>query len=214
MEVLFTFRTAKSTVMHKDYTFRLLFCLAFFILLKITCFAAGKGYLITKDEKFITGQVIAVNSTETSSELVFVNDFGDYYQIHPFLIKGFVFTEKEKVIQYESKFNGQYWMFLRIEVAGNGIRMYKTDNIVYSMKSRFDDNYQKTQSVSKQIWLEQPNGTPFQIYILGFRKTMRGVLADFPELAVKIGEKGYRYKNLKSILTEYNEWYEATRLML
>lgn len=198
--------------MKKDYTLRLLLALTFFIFLKISVFAAGKGYLITKDDKFITGQVVSVNYTLTGSEVVFRNDFGDLYQIHPLLIKGFVYREKDKTLEYESKFNGQNWLFLKIEVGGNGIRMYKKNSVAVTNVPGL--NYTVTTQSVKEYWLEKEGGKPFQIFFLGFRKTMRQTIADYPELAAKIGEKGYRYRNIKSILLEYNQWYDDTRMML
>lgn len=198
--------------MKKDYTLRLLLALAIFIFLKISLFAAGKGYLITKDEKFITGQIVAVKYTVADSELVFMNDFGDLYYLHPYLIKGFVFRENEKNVEYESKFDGKNWLFLKVEVGGRGIRMYQMNNVIARTDTGSD--YEIKTHVSKELLLEKEGEKPFKIYRLGFRKQMRRATADFPELAAKIGQEGYRYKNLKTILIEYNKWYEDTRIML
>jgi hypothetical protein len=198
--------------MKKDYTFRLLLTIAIAIFLKVFVFAAGKGYLITKDEKYITGQIMAVNYTLADSEVIFMNDFGDLYQIHPYLIKGFVYREDEKTIEYESKFNGQNWLFLKIEIGGRGIRMYQMNSVIATQTPGL--NYEIKTQVSKQFWLEKEGEKPFQIYLLCFRRSMRKITSDFPELASKIGEKGFRYKNLKAILIDYNEWYVDTRIML
>jgi hypothetical protein len=75
-------------------------------------------------------------------------------------------------------------------------------------------DYEVKTHVSKEILLEKEGERPFRIYLIGFRKQMRKTVADFPELAAKIGQEGYRYKNLKKILIEYNKWYEDTRIML
>ena len=197
--------------MKKDYTLRLLLTIAVFLFLKIFIFAAGKGYLITKDEKFITGQIMAVNYTAADSEVIFMNDFGDLYNLHPYLIKGFVYRENEETIEYESKFNGRNWLFLKIEVGGRGIRMFQMNSII---TTRGGVNYDVKTHESKEIWLEKEGEMPFQIFLLGFRKSMRNVISDFPELAAKIGKKDYRYKNMKAILLEYNAWYIDTRIML
>lgn len=199
--------------MKKDYTWRILLTLAIAIFLKIAVFASGKGYLITKDEKFITGVVLSVESSDNDSQMIFLNDFGDYYRIHPFLIKGFVFKEKDKTIQYESKFNGERWLFLRVEENGGGIRLYRsnTSRVVSTASST---GMQSREVQSREYWIEKEGETPFRIYAIGFRGTMRKALEKYPELAAKIGEKGYRFRNIKTIVKEYNEWYEATRLML
>ncbi len=198
--------------MKKDYTLRLLLTIAIAIFLKVFLFAAGKGYLITKDDKYITGEVVAVNYTLSDSELVFMNDFGDLYQIHPYLIKGFVYREKEETVEYESKFNGKNWLFFKLEVGGRGIRMYQMNSVV-TAKNLDSSSIVETQ-VSKEFWLEKEGEKPFKIYRIGFRPAMRKLTSDFPELSNLIGEKGYRYKNLKTILVEYNKWYEDTRIML
>lgn len=199
--------------MKKDYTFKILLTIAIAVFFKIALFAAGKGYLITLDEKYITGNVISVNNSETGNELIFVNDFGDYYRIHPFLIKGFVFKEKEQTIQYMSKFNGDDWLFLRVEEGGAGMRLYRSNS------TRVISSASVTGFITKEVnsggyWIEMHNTKPFQVYGIGFRGKMRRALKDYPELAQKIGEKGYRFKNLRTIVKEYNEWYEATRIMM
>ena len=84
---------------------------------------------------------------------------------------------------------------------------------VLSAKSRDYDYAVKTE-VSKEFWLEKEGERPFKIYMISFRKQMRKIMTDFPELAAKVGKKGYRYKDLKTILQEYNKWYEETRIML
>jgi len=198
--------------MKKDYTLRLLLTMAIFIFLKIFVFAAGKGYLITKDEKFISGQIMAVNYTTADSELIFMNDFGDLYQLHPYLIKGFVYREDEKKVEYESKFNGRNWLFLRVEVGGRGIKMYQMNSVITKVET--GSAYEVKTQTSKELWLEKEGEAPFIIYLIGFRKQMRKVMGDYPDLAAKIGEKGYRYKDLKTILLKYNEWYVDTRTML
>ena len=189
-----------------------LLLLMLFAFLPVVMQAAGKGYLITKDNKYITGQVISVKTTELGGKLVFKNDFGDFYEIHPFLIKGFAYLQEEKKVEYESKFNGNSWLFLQVEVGGRGIRMYR--NETESVMWEDNDFHYSGGTKSTEIWLEKEGEPPFRIYMMGFRKRMRTATADFAELSNKIGLKGYRYRNLKSILREYNEWFEATRLML
>lgn len=175
--------------------------------------AANKGYLITKDEKVITGQVLSVNYVGGFSEVLFENDFGDQYHIHPFLIKGFVFIEKNEKIEYQSKYNGSNWIFLRVEIGGRGIRMYKTGSAALVLQADNSYGYSEART-STEIWLEKEGEKPFKLFLIGFRGQMRKVTADYPELAQKIGQKGYRYKNLKKILQEYNQWFEETRLMM
>lgn len=175
--------------------------------------AAGKGWLITKDNKYITGQVLSVKTTDTGGQLMFRNDFGDLYSIHPFLIKGFAYVEKAGKIEYESKFNGQQWLFLQIEVAGSGIKMYRNETESVSFDNGDIASYSNTYK-STEIWLEKADTPPFRVYLVGFRKKLKKAVADYPELAKKIGTKGYRFRQLKEILHEYNEWYDATRIML
>jgi len=155
---------------------------------------------------------MAVKYTTTDSELIFMNDFGDLYQLHPYLIKGFVYRENEENIEYESKFDGKNWVYLKVEVGGRGIRMYQMNSVV--AKAETGSSYEVKTQESKEFWLEKEGEKPFKIYLLGFRSQMRQVMGDYPELAAKIGQKGYRYKNLKALLLEYNEWYVDTRTML
>lgn len=171
------------------------------------------GYLITKNEKVITGRIVSISYTDYKSEVLFINDFGDTYRISPYLIKGFAYMKNGETLRYESKFIDNYWLFLKIELPGSGIRLYHSESAQYVKGIDGVSEIAQHNSV-KTYWLELEGSTPFKIYKLGFRPKMRATLSQYPELAAKIGEKGYRYKDLKSIVKEYNLWWDATRLML
>ena len=39
-----------------------------------------------------------------------------------------------------------------------------------------------------------------------FKKVMKEMTADYPELAAKVGKKGYGYKYIANIIAEYNQY--------
>ena len=55
----------------------------------------------------------------------------------------------------------------------------------------------------------------FQHMLLGFKKKMSKVVADYPELSKKIANKedGYRSSDIEKIAREYNEWYKGNHKM-
>ena len=57
-----------------------------------------------------------------------------------------------------------------------------------------------------------PNGefVNFEKMLIGFKKKMSKLVADYPELAKKIADKeeGYRWADIEKIVKEYNNWYK------
>ena len=37
-----------------------------------------------------------------------------------------------------------------------------------------------------------------------FKKALKNIVADYPELSARVGKKGYGYKYIAKIITEYN----------
>ncbi len=173
-----------------------------------------KGYIVTRNGKSLTGAIGNIFHTSYGSEVTFINDFGTIYQIHPFLIKGFVFKEKADMVTYESKYSQRKWLFLRVLHRGEYMSVYKSPekkSVVNFTRVSFMAETVK----NEEFWLELPGRNPTQIRRLGFKKQMRKLLKrKAPELAELIGSRGYRFKNLTAIAEAYNRKCEETKFKL
>jgi hypothetical protein len=174
----------------------------------------AKGYIVTRNGKSLTGAIGNIFHTSYGSEVTFINDFGTIYQIHPFLIKGFVFQEQKDMVTYESKYSERKWLFLRVLHKGKYISVYK------SPEKKSVVNFTRVSFMAETVkndvyWLELHGKNPTQIRRMGFKKQMKKLLKRrAPELAEKIGTKGYRFKNLTEIAEAYNRKCEETRFRL
>ena len=131
------------------------------------------------------------------------------------LIKGFVFKKESKFVAYESKFSRKKkWRFLEVLLKGEGMSLYRspiekvtlTDNGLFTQTRTYRSN---------EYWLEIRGRSPIRLNRMGYRKKFRRLMQKIaPELAQKIGKKGYRFKNILKIVEEYNEEYQKTRYSL
>lgn len=176
---------------------------------------AFKGYIVTLNGKRLTGYIGAVTFPKSKqSEVIFINDFGTPYQIKAQLIKGFVFIQGSDYRIYESKYDKKRWMFLQVLYKGEGMSLYMApqERVRYEMNNGFF----RTQSYNvEEYWLEVEDKAPIKLKRMGFKKKFRRLIARrAPELAAKIGTKGYKFSDLQKIIEEYNDKYDKTKWKL
>ena len=162
------------------------------------------GYIVTKNHFHLTGSIGLIEHTQYGSMVEFINDFGTPYFLHPALIRGFVFFEGPAVNAYESKYYRDHWMFLRLQFSGDNISLLQTPETL--TKYEWYNGRLTTRSKHVvQYWVELPGRRIIPLKKLGFRNQMRRLVADAaPNLARKIGRKGYRFPDLYTILAEYD----------
>lgn len=162
------------------------------------------GYIVTKNNHHLTGAIGLIEHTEYGSMVEFINDFGTPYFLHPALIRGFVFYEGPAVNAYESKYYRNRWMFLRLQFSGDNISLLQTPEKMVKYEWYNGQLISRSKRVV-QYWLELPGNRIVPLKRLGFRPQMRRLLSDIaPKLARKIGKRGYRFKDLYTILQEYD----------
>ncbi|MFT5998855.1 MAG: hypothetical protein ACI81P_001310 [Neolewinella sp.] len=181
------------------------FTLIFFLGLSLSLSAeAFRGFLLTKDNYQLTGYFNVLSYSPTGNLITFTNDFGDIYSIHPMLVKGFGFSKDGDSFRFVSRFHQGQWFFLREEVAGRSLSLYRLPD---GSDQYVDDSMLRLFSL--------PPATYYFLYgerkILpvprnSFKRTLRDFFADAaPQLAAVIGKKGYRYRDLIDIVIEYND---------
>lgn len=171
-----------------------------------------KGYIHTKNNYHLTGSIGRVDHSVAGSMVLFVNDFGTPYYLHPALIKGFVFYEGSALKAYESKFWKDRWMFLSVQYVGKNIKLLQTPRKLTEFSVTSNKNKQK-QAKLNEYWLEVPGQSILPVKKIGFRWKMKKLIKEVsPSLASKIGKKGYRFKDLYIILDKYDkEWSKGIR---
>lgn len=159
------------------------------------------GYIITLSGIRLTGKISTIFHSDYGSELTFINDFGTSYQIHPALIRGFAFRNDEDLnILYESRYTKGTWVFLEVIYRGRKMSLYKAPEERVSIAHGFNTIQ------LEEYWVDVPGGkmTPLTRYRYK-RRFRRLIKKTEPELAKKIGKKGYKFQDLVKIIEEFNQ---------
>lgn len=187
--------------MHKRTLFLLLCCCLFFTAKSESL----RGFVITLDGNFISGTIERVNSSEFNVAVAFVNDFGTSYNYHPALIQGFVYLRGNEQIKYESHYHAGKWLFLQLLYEGAEMSLFKYPEIQVNWV--VNDHSVTTRAANqKMLWLKQKRKAPFLLQRKHFRSKFSKLIKEkAPELAKKIGKRGYRYTDMGKILEEYDQ---------
>ncbi|MTB49790.1 hypothetical protein [Lewinella sp. W8] len=166
--------------------------------------ASFRGFLLTKDGYQLTGYLNLIEYAPTGNLIVFTNDFGDEYSIHPTLVKGFGFSKDGENFRYVSRFHEGLWFFLREDQSGRALRLYRLPD---SSDDWVDDQLlQLFQNPIPTYWIGYGKDQIFPVPRVGYKKSLREFFAEAsPELARKIGKRGYRYRDIYAIVAEFNE---------
>lgn len=184
-----------------------LYCLLAFSLLITTLGAAEsfKGYIVTLNGKRLTGYISTIFHSDYGSEIVFINDFGTPYNIHPALIRGFSFEKNTDRVFYESKYHHRKWLFLKVMYKGDGMNLYQAPEEKTTL-SQFGSVLTQESRKNIEYWIETRVRGLVPLPRVGFKSRFRKIFRKTaPELAAKIGTPGYRFKDVLRIVEEYNK---------
>lgn len=165
--------------------------------------AQFRGFLLTKDGYKLTGYLEVVTYTLTGNTITFSNDFGDRYTIHPFLINGFGFSDDGESYRFVSRFSEGQWYFLQVVNDDRNLKLYSLPE----SRKWVDDKLLRLISTPVPEYFIEPRGqTLIPVPRTAFKRVLREFCKPrYPELAKRIGKRGYRYKNIAGIIAEYNE---------
>ena len=180
-----------------------------FLGLPITLVATspGKGFLITLDGTKLTGFIKTVSFSKGKNQIHFENDFGDQFIIEPVTIYGFTFEENGETVLYESKYLSGEWQFLKVEKKGQALSLYNSAERQLQF-SRTNESPIVVEEKNSQIWLQFAGKQPFKIHRLSYKGVLRKRMASYPDLAIRIGKRGFRYKDLSNIVDLYNKLHQ------
>ncbi len=174
-----------------------------------------QGYIITKDNLRLTGSIGRIENFREQNRVLYINDFGSKYNLRPELIKGFAFVVDNREILYESRTAEDLWLFLRVLSRGEGMTLFAdpVDGVQSFEKKEF--SFEQANDHAYRFYLQVRRRIPFKVKRIGFRKQLKPFFQRrAPEIAEKLGEPGYRYRDLQQIVDAYNEIYQKTRLMM
>ena len=165
---------------------------------------AKRGYIVTRDAKIITGEVVGIFYSDDKSTLTFVNDLGNIYEIRAMLIWGFGFFNKDgKEEFYESKFQNNRWTFLKNIFRGKKLNLYQGANKKIQQETVFDGVYNET--YSNEFWLQIGRAKPIRLYQFNYKRLLKKRFPQFKAITSKLGKKGYKFSNLLKIIKELDE---------
>ena len=174
--------------------------------LQISMAATFQGYIVTKDGIRLTGYIGDLDQNLTTITINFINDFGDSYFLAPELIKGFVFQQDTTIVAFESKFDAdlERWTFMQVINKGEGLNLYSVVTDRSIEKGIFEDG-SNTYFKAKDYYLEARGKLPVRVQKMGFKKQVSALLKrKAPKLAELIGSRSYRYRDIISIIDQYN----------
>lgn len=165
-----------------------------------------RGYLVSKNGIPLTGYISQISHKAKTSTVVFINDFGNRYEFPAELIKGFAYRDGERTIAFESKRVGGRWRFLQIVQKNAPLELHLlTKGTAFTTLEAWEDAMAGNGLPVIAYWLKPRGRRAVKIGRWGFRRKMRRLLQDrAPELAEKVGEKGYRFHDVPAIVEEYN----------
>lgn len=200
---------------YQDMRSTVLFLLANFLVCLLPA-APIQGYIITKDNLRLTGSIGQIENSREDNNVIYINDFGSRYRLSPELIKGFVFIIEGQEVVYECRKGEDFWYFLRVLSRGEGMTLYADPlDGIQAFEEAEEISFEKAIDHSYRYYLQVRRRTPFKVKRLGFRKQIRPLLRRrAPELADKIGQPGYRYRDLQKIIDAYNDSYRKTRTII
>jgi hypothetical protein len=205
---ILSFEIIKPLIMRGKFTFLLLIGLSF---------ALGaeslRGFLLTKDNYQLTGYFNVLQYSPTGNLITFTNDFGDVYSIHPMLVKGFGFSKDGTSFRFISRFHEGQWFFLHEEVFGRALSLYRLPD---GSNNWVDDSVLRLfQTPPATYYFLYGEGKLLAIPRVGYKRTLRDFFEKAsPEMAGRIGKKGYRYRDLFDIVVQFNELKGRSRRRL
>ncbi|NJB87716.1 hypothetical protein GGR26_003500 [Lewinella marina] len=182
---------------------RQLYLLLFF-LLTTTAFADSfRGFLLTKDGYQLTGYLNILQYSPGGNIITFTNDFGDEYTIHPFLVSGFGFNYQGEPLRFVSRRHEGMWYFLQEEVRGRAVSLFRLPR---GGGPWLDDRMLRVFSTPPpEYYFEYGQGKFLAVPRNGYKRNLRRFFQEAsPELAAKIGSRGYRYRDMADIVVEFN----------
>ncbi len=172
-----------------------------------------RGYLVTLNGLSLTGHMAGMGYTGNRMYVQYINDLGTFYRIWPQMVKGFVYQDFQNTVIFESWQDKKRWRFLQVLYKGPAMSLYLEPQI--ALEPVPSDGIGQAVVQSAPLYFVEVNGRIIRMGTANFRKTMAQLLQQrAPHLAGKIGNPGYRFKDLWNIVQEYNTFCKQNPFLL
>jgi hypothetical protein len=202
---------------------------------KVKLWTVYPGYIVKKNNDTVNGYLLLKNLVANQDKVFFYNtpdgDKKDAIKYKPKEIKAYKagprFYESFKfnpgVSSYSTNDANTYhfviktldgpitlykWYYETVQRSEERIKTDKDKPLNTKIDLSFNEDELKSITLGKM-----PDGklVNFDKMLIGFKKKMSKLVADYPELSKKIAEKqsGYRWNDIEKIVAEYNEWYNG-----
>ncbi len=191
------------------------------------------GYIVKKDNDTVKGYLLLKNRVANQDKVFFYNtpdgDKKDAIKYKPKAIKAYKvgprFYESFKfnpgVSSYSTNDANTYhfviktldgpitlykWYYETVQRSEDRVKVNEDKPLNTKIDLSFNEDELSSITLGKMPDGELVN---FDKMLIGFKKKMSKLVADYPELSKKIAGKqaGYRRSDIEKIVKEYNEWY-------
>ena len=171
------------------------------------------GYIVTISGDTLHGQIQMLSPTLNEVKVKFIDQNGKKQTFKAKELSSYSFT----VPTFKKKQKGnQVITYVRKHVENAPIPFGPKDVLVERQatgKINLYNHYIETragQYAYKHYFLLEKDGATVKVDRSNFKKVVKNIVADYPELKRMIGKKGYGYKYMATIIKEYNQ-FNATR---
>lgn len=168
--------------------------------------SAREGYIITKDGIRLTGFVGDIVFSDWEASVSFVNSLGSSYRIQAGVIRGFVYKQKGEYVYYESCVLNNRWVFLRVLYRDQHLCLFKEPEVRVGLVRT--GVYVTPNTIRQEMyWLLTPDQQLHRAHRFNYKKKFRRLMqAKAPELALRVGTEGHRFRDIIRLVREYNQW--------
>ena len=168
-----------------------------------------KGYVITLEGDTLKGKIEMLSPSLNEVKVKLVPNDGEAIIYRAKEITAYAFLVPDFDIK-KKRFNDKWIFYVKKKVERPPVPFGPTEVLMQQeIKGTisFYNYYIETRSQVadfEHLTLIEKDGEMLKIAKANYKKVLKTMIIDYPKLAKKIGKKGYRFKNLKQILTLYN----------
>lgn len=167
-----------------------------------------RGYVVTVAGDTLRGQIQMLSPTLNEVKVKFISQNGEKqtFRAKELLSYSFVVPSRKKQLDTETI------TYVRKKVENAPVPFGPKDILVERQingKINLYNHYIETragQYAYQHFFLLEKAGKTVKVNRTNFKKAVKKMVADYPELQVKIGKKGYGYKYMAAIIKQYNDF--------
>ena len=169
------------------------------------------GYVVTISNETIHGKIQMLSPTLNEVKVKFIHKDGKKQTFKAKDLKSYSF--QVPVYNKATKSRQMQWITYTKKTVDQAPIPFGTKNVLLEQQEKGQINlynhFVETRSgATSMIHMYQVEKGDEMVSVTrkNFKKVMKEMVADYPELAAKVGKKGYGYKYITNIVAEYNQY--------